>query len=288
MAVVSPTHLIWALRQCQADPGGIILSALSVVRGTGGILILAISFLLAASSCGGGDGEEILVFAAASLTDVVERLGEEYTEKEGVKVSFNVGGSTTIAQQIIRGAPADAIISAGPRPMDALEERGLIIPGTRFDLLTNQLVLVGSTAMAEKGEIASLDDLAGSGASVAIADPDLAPAGRYAREALENLGLWEDLELRIVPSAGVRVALGYVKTGSVDAGIVYRTDLGTTEGVVILATISDESHSPIVYPAGVVEGSKHGEAARRFLAFLKSPDAWDTFRKYGFTPNDVE
>ena len=90
----------------------------------------------------------------------MERLGEEYTEKEGVKVSFNVGGSTAIAQQIIRGAPADAIISAGPGPMDALEERGLLMPDTRLDLLTNQLVLVGSPAVAEKGEIASLWDLA--------------------------------------------------------------------------------------------------------------------------------
>ena len=283
---MNPTHLILALGRCQADRGGIILSALSVVRATLGILILAISFLLTASSCGGGDGEEILVFAAASLTDVMERLGEEYTEKEGVKVSFNVGGSTAIAQQIIRGAPADAIISAGPGPMDALEERGLLMPDTRSDLLTNQLVLVGSPAVAEKGEIASLWDLASSGARVAIADPDLAPAGRYAREALENVGLWENLEPHIVPSADVRVALGYVKTGSVDAAIVYLTDLGTTEGVVILANIPSESHSPIVYPAGVVEASSHREAARRLLAFLKSPDAGDTFLEYGFTPID--
>lgn len=242
-------------------------------------------FLLTTSSCSDGNGEEILVFTAASLTDVMAQLGEEYTQKEGVKVTFNVGGSTAIAQQIIRGAPADAIISAGPGPMDALEEQGLLVSDTRLNLLTNVLVLVSSRPVSETGGITSIVDLAHSGSNmtIAIANPDLAPAGRYAREALENLGLWEDLEPRIVPSANVRIALGYVKTGNVDVGIVYRTDMWTTEGISTLATIPSESHSLIVYPAGVLESSIHRETAREFLLFLKSPEATETFHEYGFT-----
>ena len=254
----------------------------------GAILFPALVLLLVVSSCGSEGRKEILVFTAASLTNVMERLGQQYTETEGVKVSFNLGGSTDLAQQIIRGAPADAFISAGPLPMDKLEDRGLLIPDTRADLLTNDLVLVGRLDVAENKGIAAIADLTSADVRVAIANPDLAPAGRYAREALLNLGLWEPLRPRLVFGQNVRVALSYVETNNVDAGIVYRTDALAVENLVELASIPKESYSPIVYPAGVVERSDHVDAARKFLVFLQTEEARETFREYGFIPTGEE
>ena len=254
----------------------------------GVLLCLALVLLLVSSSCASDEREEILVFAAASLTDVMKTLGQQFAQSEGVKVRFNLGGSTNLAQQIIRNAPADALILAGPEPMNNLEERGLIASDTRVDLLTNELVVVGRAGVADKMGIHSLEDLASADVRVAIANPDLAPAGWYAREALQNLGLWQRLQPRLVPSLDVRVALGYVETGNVDAGIVYRTDTLKGEGLEILAPIPEESHSPIVYPAGVVGRSRHGEAARKFLEYLRGGEARETFREYGFIPRDAQ
>ena len=225
-----------------------------------------------------------MVFAAASLTDVMDELGLEFARSAGVEVKLNLGGSAALAQQIIRGAPADAFISAGHLPMDKLEEKDRIIPDTRLDLLTNELVVIGPPGEAGKSKVSSVEDLAGAGLRVAMADPDLAPAGQYAREALSSLGLWQRLKPQLVFSASVRVALGYVETGNADVGIGYRTDAGISKGLEVLAAIPRESHSPILYPGAVVDRSDHVEAARAFLLFLKSEQAAETFRAHGFIP----
>ena len=248
------------------------------------LLLFAVALLLTASSCGGDKQEQLLVFVASSLTDVMERLGQRFGEDEGIRVVYNVGGSTALAQQIIRGAPADVFISAGSHPMDRLEERGLLMPDTRVELLTNELVLIAAPGVAEKMGIASVEDLVSSRARVAIADPDLAPAGEYAKEGLQNLGLWRQLKPRLVFGLDVRVALGYVETGNVDAGIVYRTDTNINEALEVIASLPAGSYSPIIYPAGVVESSGHTEAARKFLLFLEARQARETFREYGFVP----
>ena len=245
-------------------------------------LFLALVLFMVVSSCGSNGREEILVFTAASLTDVMEKLGDQFTEREGIKVNISAGGSTALAQQIISGAPVDAFIPAGPQPMDRLEKRGLLLPYTRVDLLTNKLVLVGPPDVSDKMGIASVEDLASADASVAIADPDLAPAGRYAREALRNLALWPQLEPRLVFGLDVRGTLNYVKTGNVDVGIVYRTDTRIVEGLEILATLPEGSYSPIVYPAGVIAHSDHVDAASKFVVFLRGDVATETFQEYGF------
>ena len=221
--------------------------------------------------------------AAASLTDVMERLGEQYTELEGVEVKFNLGGSTPLAQQIVRGAPADAFVSAGPGPMDVLEAEDLLDAGSRVDLLTNELVLVGPAGVQQAGS-RTIQELLGGADRVAIADPVLAPAGRYAREALQNLGIWEELETRLVYGTDVRAALGYVETNNVELGIVYLTDALARKGVTVLSTFPKQSHVAIIYPAAVLAGSKHLRAAREFLEFLKSAEAGATFREFGFVP----
>ena len=250
------------------------------------LLIFSLTSLLLVSSCGGSEQEEILVFAATSLTDVMTPLGERFHEEEGIQVNFSYGGSTELARQIIRGASADAFISAGSQPMDTLEDGGLLEPDTRVDLLTNELVLAGRVGAADKMGIGSVEDLANSDARVAIASPDLAPAGKYAEEALRNLGLWRQLEPRLVFGLNVRFALGYVESGNVDVGIVYRTDTMVSEGLEIIASVPKDSHTPIVYPAGVVKRSSHVEAALRFLSYLQSSEARETFRRFGFSPDE--
>ena len=246
--------------------------------------------------------------AAASLTEVMERLGEQYTELAGVKVNLNLGGSTPLAQQIVRGAPADAFVSAGPGPMDALEAEDLLVVGSRVDLLTNDLVLVGPPTpssrlgldlvggqcnpvckrlLIEMSEVQGphrVQELMKGADRVAIADPDLAPAGRYVREALQSLDILEELESRLVYGTDVRAALGYVETKNVDLGVVYLTDAFAGSDVEVLLVLPEESHSPIVYPAAVLAGSEHMEAAGGFLKFLKSAEARATFREFGFVP----
>ena len=246
-----------------------------------------LAFLLAAASCTGSGDEEILVFVAASLTDAMERLGNQFTEEHGVRVRFNLGGSVALAQQIIRRAPADAFVAAGPEPMDALEERDLLAPGSRVDLLTNELVVVAAPGVAAPGgpgpgNVAAL--LRESRGKIAIADPDLAPAGSYARQALESLGLWEELLPRLVPAFDVRAALGYVHAGTVELGIVYRTDAAIAGELEVVTSIPSQAHPPIVYPAAVLNRSGKSEAAREFLQYLGGEQARRVFLEYGFVP----
>ena len=251
-----------------------------------GVLFFLLVLLVVATSCGRDEEDEIVVFAASSLTEVMEQLGLYFAENEGIKVRFNPGGSTALAQQIIRGAPADAFVFAGPQPMVMLDERGLIAPDSIVELLGNELVLIAKSSTVDKTGISSIEELAYADFRVTIADPDLAPAGRYAREALQNLGLWQWIEHRLVFGLDVRVTLGYVETGNVDAAIVYRTDAQIVEGLEVLASIPKESHSPIVYPAGVVGRSSHVAAARKFLLFLQGDKARETFQEYGFIPHN--
>ena len=248
-------------------------------------LSLALILLLVGTSCGSDEREEILVFAAASLTDVMEHLGQRFAETDGVKVSFNLGGSTALAQQIVRGAPADAFVSAGPEPMERLEIGGHLVLDSKVILLTNELVLIGARDKSDRLGIEFVEDLADADVRLAIADPDLAPAGAYAKEALENLGLWHEVEGRVVPASNVRVALGYVETGNVGVGIVYRTDSQLSDDLKVISTIPVESYAPIVYPAAVLKRSQHEGAARRFLEFLKGEHARDIFREFGFVPH---
>ncbi len=252
-----------------------------------GVLFLLLVVLMVATSCGGDEEDEILVFTAASLTEVMEQLGLHFTESEGIRVRFNHGGSAALAQQIIRGAPADAFVFAGPQPMAMLEERDLIVPNSAVKLLVNELVLVARSSTTDEIGVSSIENLAVGDFRVAIADPDLAPAGRYAREALQDLGLWQQLEHRLVFGLDVRVTLGYVETGNVDAAIVYRTDAQIVEGLEVLASIPEGSHSPILYPAGVVVRSSNAEEAGEFLRFLQGDRAKETFQEYGFIPHNA-
>ena len=225
--------------------------------------------------------EELLVFAAASLRDALEELGEEFHETHGIRVRFSYGGSVAMAQQLARGAPADLFLSAGPGPMNVLERQGLLEHGTRVDLLGNVLVVVAGEGNS-RAPSRPQDLLSPAVRRVAVADPQLAPAGAYAREALQSLGLWAPLGPKLVMGADVRTVLAYVESGNADAAVVYGTDASISPELRVLWTFDPETHSPLVYPVAVLQEAGNAEGARLFREFLLGVEAGKVFDKFGF------
>ncbi len=233
-------------------------------------------------ACSSNEEEgELLVFAAASLTNALNEIGAEFEADSGIDVSFNYGASQSLAQQAASGAPADLIISAGQAPIDFLVERELL-DSEPVNILTNKLVIVmrqGETPISSVQEITSVE-------RVAIADPELAPAGQYAKDSLTTLGLWDAVQPRLIIGSNVRVTLGYVETNSADAGFVYSTDAAIGSNIQILDIVPADSYPPIVYPAAVFRDADSPNAASRFLDFLRGETGQSILRKYGFEPLD--
>lgn len=223
----------------------------------------------------------LTVSAAISLKDALDELGGVYEQRHpGAKVTFNYGGSGTLQHQIEQGAPVDIFFSAAEKQMDALESAGWIVPSTRRDVLANELVLI---APASSKEIKDFGDLARPEVKIiALGEPATVPAGMYAREVLEHLGLLAQTEKKTVLAKDVRAVRTYVETGDADAGFVYRTDAQGSAKIRIVAAAPAGSHEPIVYPAAIVKQSTQVAAARAFLEFLSGEDAREVFTKYGF------
>ena len=233
----------------------------------------------------GSEPERLLVFAATSLINAIEEIRPAFQEKEGIELAVSYGGSQMLAQQIVQGAPADLFISAGEGPVELLAGRDLTDGGAR-SLLSNDLVVVSRMAGTP---LESIEDLAsGLVGRVAIADPDLAPAGAYARESLVNLGLWESLADKLVLSPNVRVALAYVEAGNADAALVYRTDAMASKGLRVLDIVPADTYSTVVYPAVLIRGSGGRERAELFLDHLQTPSVREVFARYGFLPPPSE
>ena len=233
----------------------------------------------------GSEPERLLVFAATSLINAIEEIRPAFQEKEGIELAVSYGGSQMLAQQIVQGAPADLFISAGEGPVGLLAGRDLTDGGAR-SLASNDLVVVSRMAGTP---LASIEDLAsGLVGRIAIADPDLAPAGAYARESLVNLGLWESLADKLVLSPNVRVALAYVEAGNADAALVYRTDAMASSGLRVLDIVPADTYSTVVYPAVLIRGSGGRERAELFLDHLRTPAVREVFARYGFLPPPSE
>ena len=226
----------------------------------------------------------VTVFAAASLQNALTAAAKEFTATSGIAVKFSFDSSSTLARQIEEGAPADLFASADEDWMDYLAQRDLIEPKTRVNLLSNRLVIIASRD-APFGELAldapSIEKALGAG-RIATGAVETVPAGRYAKAALQKLGLWASLQNRIAPAENVRAALAYVARGEAPLGIVYATDAAAEPKVKIVASFPQDSHPPIVYPFAVVAKAKGGGAAR-FLGFLQSPAARASFAAQGFS-----
>jgi molybdate transport system substrate-binding protein len=223
-------------------------------------------------------GEELRVFAAASLAAALSEIGRGWQVASGRHAAFNFGASSDLSRQIRAGAPADVFVSADAAQMDALEREALLRTGSRGDLVSNMLVVIVPRASAARLE-GPRDLLAFR--SLALADPQAVPAGVYAREWLERLGLWSALAPRVVPTLNVRAALAAVESENVEAGIVYRTDAnGSTRARVALEVPRAEGPR-IVYPVAVLARSSSPDA-EAFVAYLRAPAARAVFTRLGF------
>jgi molybdate transport system substrate-binding protein len=226
----------------------------------------------------------VLVFAAASLANVLADLDQAFAARTGIHVTSSLAASSTLAKQIEAGAPADVYFSADLQWMDYLQQRGLLRAGSRRDLVGNSLVLIapaGTPLRVSIGPGFELSRLLGGG-RLAVADPDSVPAGIYAREALQKLGAWSSVAPRLVRAENVRAALEYVARGDAPLGIVYRTDALVEKRVRIAGVFPADSHPPIVYPVALTRGAS--AASARYLAFITSAAARPIFRKWGFQP----
>ncbi|MCP4657889.1 MAG: molybdate ABC transporter substrate-binding protein [bacterium] len=261
-------------------------------------------------ACSGGpatDGEGVLVFAAASLRDVLTELGEIYVASTGPATPvFNFAGSNVLAQQLLAAPRADLYISANEAWTDRLDEEGLLVDGSRTALLSNRLAVVARhDSPFELERIAELAAL--EFRFLALADPRGVPAGRYARGFLEGIPsargtlhlspsggtlhlspsggtLWDAVEDRVAPAADVRAALALVEAEPAAIGIVYATDARSSDRIRVLYEVADGLSPEIRYSAAILKEAPRPRAAQHFLDFLTGPVAGEVFERHGFLP----
>jgi molybdate transport system substrate-binding protein len=236
----------------------------------------------------------VTVFAAASMTESLNQIAELYKkEAPDVEIVYNFDSSGTLKTQIQEGAECDIFISAGQRQMNQIdisanpavntEKLDFVLPGTRFDIVANQVVLIVPKGKNPK----SIDDFADvvtdKVSIVALGNSDV-PVGQYSQEIYTNLGIWEQLNLmnKITFASNVKEVLVQVAAAAVDCGIVYGTDAATSNGVEIVASAPAGSHSPIVYPAAILNRVENEAAAKAFVEFLKGDESTRVFTSIGF------
>ncbi len=240
---------------------------------------------------------ELIVFAAASMTEAMNAVAELYkTVAPNVTVVYNFDSSGTLQTQIEEGAEADVFISAGQKQMNALDVtasadanpkgQDFVLQGTRFDLLTNTIVLIVPEG-SDKG-IASFEDVATDKVELLAMGNSDVPVGQYAQDVFEYLGIWDQLnsEGKITFGSNVKEVLAQVESAAVDCGVVYVSDAATGTGITVVATAPEGSHKPVNYPAAVLKDTKNEQAARDFLEYLKTDECAKVFTDIGFEVPD--
>jgi molybdate transport system substrate-binding protein len=228
--------------------------------------------------------QELTVFAAASLTDAMKDVSAQWVQAGHPPLRLSFGASSTLARQIEQGAPANLFASADLKWMDYLADRNLIVPETRKDLLSNDVVLVVPADQPKHVTIGPGFDilgLLGPNGRIATGDPKHVPIGIYAEQALRKLGLWEAVEPRLARAEDVRAALLLVERGEAPAGIVYATDAAASKGVMIAGVFPANSHDAVTYPFAVVKSGDTPDA-RALMTYLSGPQARESFAKRGF------
>ncbi|MFO8237873.1 MAG: molybdate ABC transporter substrate-binding protein [Prochlorococcaceae cyanobacterium] len=260
-------------------------------RRSGASLLLAATALILHGSGGRGGApltqrpaasQPLLVSAAVSLSNVLKAIGPDFAgSRRAASPQLNLAGSGTLQRQIEQGAPVDVFISAGARQMDALERAGLLLPGTRRNLIGNQLVLV---VPAGRDGMLGFADLASPRVRrIAIGDSAV-PAGDYARQVLRHFQLTGAVQPKLVPLPSVRAVAAAVASGSADAGLVYRSDASGVTNLRITATAPPASHSPILYSGAVIRRSRQPGLARAYLDALAGQPAQSALTRGGFAP----
>lgn len=227
--------------------------------------------------------DDVMVFAAASMKNALDAVAADFMAETGHTVTISYAGSNQLASQIIEGAPADIFISAAVNWMDAVEAEGLIVEGTRADLLGNTLVLIATGSDAAPVEIGADFDLAAllGDEKLAMALVDSVPAGQYGKAALESLGIWAAVEPSVAQADNVRAALALVASGEAPYGIVYATDAAADDNVTVIGTFPADSHPAIIYPAALLTEAAD-DADRAFYDALSADGADAHFAAEGF------
>ena len=226
---------------------------------------------------------EATVFAATSLTDVLDAAIDVYAEDGAIRPVPVYAATSALARQIEAGAPAALFLSASPAWVAYLEERALLVPGSRAEPFGNRLVLAGAAGAAFDSPLDGAGSFAAAlgGRRLALADPDHVPAGIYAKQALRALGLWSAVAARAARAGDVRAALALVERGEAPLAVVYRTDLSICPGCREVAAFPADSHDPVSYTLALVAANR-SDAAASFHAFLLGERAAAVFRSFGF------
>jgi molybdate transport system substrate-binding protein len=252
-------------------------------------LVFALALAMAAATAGwppaaSAQEKAVTVFAAASLKNALDDIRAAFTKSTGVSVKASYAASSALIRQIEQGAPADIFASADLDWMDYAVQKKLIKEDTRVNLLGNKLVLIapadsklGNVTIAQGFDLAKL---VGDG-RIVTGDVQAVPAGKYAKAALEKLGVWQAVAAKLAMVENVRAALALVARGEAALGIVYETDAKVEPKVKVIGHFPPASHPAIVYPVAATANAK--PEAARYLAFLRSQAAKDVFEKYGFT-----
>ncbi|MDO9713270.1 molybdate ABC transporter substrate-binding protein [Paracraurococcus lichenis] len=230
--------------------------------------------------------EALTVFAAASLTDALRVLAQEWQARGNPAPRLSFAASSALARQMEQGAPADLFMSADEPWMDYVQQRDLIVNDTRVSPLGNALVLVAPADAARPVTLARGTDLAallGPQGRIATGDPAHVPVGKYAQAALTWMGQWDTLSPRLARADNVRSALLLVERGEAPYGIVYATDAAASQGVRVVGTFPAESHPSITYPFALTRRAAGNAQARALLAFLAGPEAAPTWQRFGFS-----
>lgn len=226
--------------------------------------------------------KEAYIVAAASMTDVIQEIGANY-EKEHpeAKLTYNFASSGALQAQIEQGAPADVFISAAQKQMNALDEKNLIDKSTRKDLLENKVVLI-----VPKDSKLTFDNFADVATDkvlkIALGEPKAVPVGQYSEEIFTNLNILEEVTAKAVYASDVRQVLSWVETGEVDCGIVYATDVATSDKVKVLMEAPLNTYKPVIYPIAMVNSSKNPDIAKDFINYLAQDSQKAILAKYGF------
>jgi molybdate transport system substrate-binding protein len=225
-----------------------------------------------------------VVFAAASMKSALDAIAVAWTVKTGRPPAISYASSGTLAKQIEQGAPADIFVSADIQWVDYLEKAHLLRPGTRLNLLGNQLVLIAPADSKEELKIKMHFDLAGAtgDGKVAVCTISSCPGGIYAKQALQALGVWDAVEPKLGQADNIRNALELVARGEAKFGIVYATDAKAEPKVRVVDTFPASTHAPIIYPVAVLADSKNPDA-EPFVSFMRSQAAAKILVDQGFT-----
>ena len=255
------------------------------MKKTGAIVLVALCLVLALAGCSNNAAAEestITVAAAASLKNCIDgEVIPMFKEKNpGINILATYDSSGKLQTQIEEGASIDVFMSAAMKQMDALNEKGLIEENSIVQLLENKIVLI-VPENSTKGITAFEDILKAD--KIAVGDPASVPAGQYAKEALTNLKIWEEVSEKASLGTNVTEVLNWVAEGSADAGIVYSTDAASNKKVKVAAEAPEGTVSKVIYPAGIVKATKEMDASKKFIEFLKTDEAKKVFESYGFT-----